>query len=170
MGEHHPQHRRDGLFPQAWIEARERALTRDASDDFRILVRLLDRGGLLLGGVFRLYHDRETPAGDERPWEPLLDFVDEEITDAFRTIACGTAALIPYPRWEDFADPLEVQGDVLELSRFLKVAALAAEHPSVPAEVRRAFREVSSAMAGWEREMVDAVRRIGESYLAPAAD
>lgn len=167
MAEHHRESRRDDMFPSMWIEARERALATPTPEHFRILVRLVDAGGLLLSRIHMVAREREETVGAEKPWEPLLVFIEADITDTFRTVACGSALLIPHPRWEDSADPVEVEEEVLELIRYIKVAALAAEHPSVPAEVRRVFREVSTGMAGWGREIVNAIHRIGEECLAP---
>lgn len=170
MVEHHPESGHDDMFPGRWVEARERALAALSPEHFRILARLVDAGGLLLGRIHRVARDREETVGEQKPWEPLLVFIEADITDTFRTVACGAASLIPYPGWEEFADPVEVEEEVLELIRYIKVAGLAAEHPSVPAEVRRVFREVSGDMAGWGREMADAIRRIGEECLVSVSD
>jgi hypothetical protein len=165
------QHEPNEMFPAHWLDARTRALTEPLGEEFQLLVGLLDTGGLLISRIHTVAADGFQHMMVGNSWDALTDFVRDDITDTFRTIALGAAALIPHPGWENAADPLELEGEVRILMRYLRVATLAADQPPVPGEIRREFQEVETATTtGWGPAIVQTIRGIAQKYLVPVRD
>jgi hypothetical protein len=66
------------MFPEPWLEARERALSTAMEEEFRLLVRLMDTGGSLLGRIQRLARESVELRGEANAWAPLMVFIMEE--------------------------------------------------------------------------------------------
>lgn len=160
-------HRRQpkGMFPLAWSEPRARLLESDAPVEYRSLIRVLDLGAEHLGRL-QAHYDRATAEAASEA--PLLEFIDEDLSDLFRCIAAGAANLLPGEFQLEMADPPEVEADVKLLLRYFEVAVLAAEHPSVSDQLRSTFRETAIAMGFWGEQMIDSVRRIANAHLTSA--
>jgi hypothetical protein len=157
--------RTKSMFPPAWLEARSRMLGADAPVEYRSLAGVLEQGGEQLGKLQALYQAESAAAS---PVPPLLVFVDDDLSDLFRCIAAGAANLLPPEDEVENVDPLEVEADVRLLERYLAVAVLAAEHPSVPDRVRSTFRGAADALDSWGEQMTAAVRTIAEMHLSSA--
>jgi hypothetical protein len=157
------------MFPPAWTEARNRAgeTLPAGPDEYLRLIGLVEQGGEQFGKLQALYDQRQELAD---PGRHLLDFIDDDLSDLFRCIAAGAAGLLPGAMQAETADPPEVQADVRVLARYFAVAALAAENPGVPGEVRHVFRTVAGGLEDWDEEFIDTVQRIADRYLHPGAE
>ncbi len=157
-------HRRQpkSMFPTAWSEPRARLLESDVAAEYRSLVRLLDIGAEHLGRL-QLHYERATPQAPSDA--PLLEFIDEDLSDLFRCVAAGAANLLPGDFQVEKADPPEVEADVKLLLRYLEVAVLAAEHPSISDQLRNTFRETETSLGSWGEQTIDVVRAIADAHL-----
>jgi hypothetical protein len=155
-----------------WLEARERIRVQGSpdADAFGMLAELVDAGGAAMQKLQNLVGC--VPAlreGEERSrWEQLLIFIDGDLTDLMRGVSLDAARLFPCEGWLELADPVEMEGDVDLLVRYLGVALLAAEHPSVPAEAKQVFREVGAAMEGWGPRVRASIDVIAREFLTAA--
>jgi hypothetical protein len=162
-----PHRQSKSMFPSAWDDTRCRVLDApDAEyDEFKELVRVLERGASHLA-ILQDLHDRREMT--RAPATHLLEFVDADLTDLFRSMVGNALDLLPGKRQWERADPNDVLADVKTLIRYLSVAVLAAEHSSVPGELRGAFRAVAAGLKGWDDEVIAAVERLAERHLPPA--
>lgn len=154
-----------------WLEARERIRAPGSpdADAFRVLAELVDTAGAAMQKLQDLVGRVPAPGEGRSPRAQLLIFIDDDLTDLMRGVSLDAARLIPGEGWLDQADPVEAEGDVDLLVRYLDVALLAAEHPFVPAEARQVFREVGVAMEGWGPRVKASIDVIAREFLTPAA-
>lgn len=152
----------------AWLEARERIRAPGSSHPaaFDVLAELVDTAGAEMQKLQDLVG---SPADGSSPWAQLIAFIDGDLTDLMRGVSLDAARLVPGEGWLDQADPVEAHGDADLLVRYLDVALLAAEHPSVPAEAKQVFREVAVAMQGWGPRVTASIESIARDFLSPAA-
>jgi hypothetical protein len=150
----------------AWLKARERARAPGVPDAFRVLAELVDAAGAAMQKLQNLVACVPTATEGLGAWAELLSFIDGDLTDLMRGVSLDAARLIPDEGWLDRADPVEAEGDVNLLVRYLEVALLAAEHASVPAEAKRVFRDVGMAMEGWGPRVRATIDVIAAEYLA----
>lgn len=160
---------RKSMVPSAWEEARGRLLGSGeaGNNEYHVLAHVLDLGAEHLSELQALFSLRQEASV---PVAHLLEFIDGDLTDLFRCIAYGSAHLLPGDQQSEHADPPEVQADVRLLVRYFAIAALAAENPIVPSEVRNVFQAAAAGLEGWGDEMVHAVQRVADSYLRPVAE
>lgn len=161
--------RRSTLAP-AWLEARERIAATGSGhpDAFAALAALVDNAGAELQKLQDLYEQDPTAADGRGAWAQLLAFVDGDLTDLMRGVSLDAAALMPGEGWLERADPVEAEGDVELLVRYLTVARMAAEHAAVPPHARAAFREVGASLEGWGERTTRAIQRVAREFLIPA--
>ncbi len=154
-----------------WLEARERIRAQGSpdADAFGVLAELVDAGGAAMQKLQNLVGCVPALGEGRSPWEQFLIFIDGDLTDLMRGVSLDAAVLVPGEGWLDLADPVETEGDVELLVRYLEVALLAAEHPSVPANAQQVFREVGAAMEGWGPRVRTSIDAIAREFLTPAA-
>lgn len=97
----------------------------------------------------------------------LLNFIDGDLTDIFRSFTTSAAYLL-YPRrsWAEKADPTETEGELDLVVRYLDIGAMAAESPHIPEDIRAVFREVGTALSGWGGHVQAVVARIAEEHAS----
>lgn len=152
------------MFPSAWRQARERVLAAapPAPGERRLLLELVDAAGASLGRLQALFDRNPEPFGADSEWVHLFHFINDDLSDIFRTVAIGSSVLLRADELPDEADPTEVAADAELLVRYLAVALLAAEHPMAPREIREMFRIVGRDMEGWGGRITGEIRRIAD--------
>ncbi len=151
----------------AWLEARARIRAPGFADAdaFGVLAELVDSAGAAMQKLQDLVGSDPALSQGLSPWAQLLTFIDGDLTDVMRGVSLDAACLIPGEGWLDRADPVETEGDVDLLVRYLEVALLAAEHRSVPGEAKQVFREVGGEMEGWGPRITASIDAIAREFL-----
>lgn len=160
---------RKNMFPPVWLQARATIRGSNAAvpAEVHLLVALLERGGESLGQLQELADSPALiPIRDDEMWPALLEFIEYDLTDLFRSAAVGAATLIRGASRSDDCDPAEVKADIACLGRYLVLACHATEHPTVPAQVRRAFEAVGLEMNGWSATTTRVIEEIERRYDA----
>lgn len=81
----------------------------------------------------------------------LLNFIDGDLVDVFRSVASETAALVPgWAGWREAVESLDdLDGDATLFARYADVLIMAVHHPDVPTHLRTAAARFGPVMLGW---------------------
>jgi hypothetical protein len=81
----------------------------------------------------------------------LLNFIDGDLVDVFRSVAFDTAALVPgWDGWSEAIETLDdLDGDATLFARYADVLIMAVHHPDVPMHLRAAAGRFGPVMLGW---------------------
>jgi hypothetical protein len=151
------------IYQRIWRRARIR-LTRSTVPERVIQAALLDhieRGWQHLRRLQLAYEGRAAlPPG--KPTEDLLDFIDSDLVDAFRTLSCDAALLVmgadsPECRRDGVPGVDDLTGAATMFSRYLALLNLAVRDSSVPDDIRSVVQEVTTALVGWPEDLDDLI-------------
>jgi hypothetical protein len=160
------------LYRPKWIEARQRVQQVDPATR-AVFVTLLDhmeRGWQVLRPLQVWFEQHQTDAAADDDYAHVLTFC-EGSTDVFLQVSRGVADLVPgWPRWEEEADPSDVDGWAEAFFRDLKILRLACEGGMVPKQFRELVVSAAAEMdAGWFRLLSGLLGTIGELIPADTA-
>lgn len=155
-----------GLLAAAWIEAhavterQERQRTKMVEVAFTQVVEYAGDELAKLQALFEaevgVIHRRDATA-------QLLNFVDADLTDAFRGFTHHAAGLLLSNDGSRSADALiEIEGYLDLVVRYLSIARLAARHPMVEEHCRTVFEGVGDALHWWGRVVAHLIAALAE--------
>jgi hypothetical protein len=160
---------RHTIFRPWWNEAWKRV---GHSDEelrplFAALLNAVEKGWLTVRTLQLAYErDAETPGAAKDDRQYLLDFIDGDVVDLYRSVAIGCTRLIPGPDGPDpAADPFAVWGDAELFARYLRLLALAARSAAVPPELRERIEHVERMLRGWLPEVTALLAEVEERVM-----
>ncbi|HEX2079863.1 MAG TPA: hypothetical protein VHG08_19255 [Longimicrobium sp.] len=152
------------IYGAQWQAARQRVEDLDPMTR-RLLGRMLDlveEGWTAALELQRWYENDPARALETDDYGHLLEFVDADVIDLFRTIAAGIAELVPGKAgWEAEADPEGVESEIDEFMRYMTVLRLAVQAGGVPDAFRALVVSVAERLAGWGDELAAVVAAWG---------
>jgi hypothetical protein len=152
------------IYGAQWQAARQRVEDMDPMTR-RLLGRmmeLVEQGWTAALELHRWYENDPARALETDDYGHLLEFVDADAIDLFRTIAVGVAELVPGKTgWEAEADPEGVEGEIDEFRRYMTVLRLAVQANGVPDAFRAVVLSVAERLAGWGDELAAVVAAWG---------
>ena len=98
-----------------------------------------------------LYETDRARARETDFYGQLLNFIDGDLVDVFRSVAIDTAALVPgWTGWREAIESLDdLDGDATLFARYADVLIMAVHHPDVPLHLRAAADRFGPVMLGW---------------------
>ena len=98
-----------------------------------------------------LYESNTNRARETDFYGQLLDFIDGDLVDVFRSVAFDVAALVPgWPGWREALETVDdLDGDATLFTRYADVLIMAVHHPEVPMHLRAAAAQFGPVMLGW---------------------
>lgn len=136
-----------------WRAGRER-LAGLAGPEHRALSALLDHveeAWRHLRDLQLLYETGQARARETDFYAQLLNFIDSDLVDVFRSVALDTAALVPgWAGWREAIERLDdLDADATLFARYADVLIMAVHHPDVPLHLRAAAGRFGPVMLGW---------------------
>lgn len=160
------------LYTPKWNQAQQRAQQVDPATR-AVFVTLLDhieRGWQVLRPLQVWFEQHQTNAAADDDYAHLLTFCEGSI-DVFLQVSGGVADLVPgWPRWQEEADPADVDGWAEAFFRDLKILRLACQGGMVPKQFRELVVSASAEMdGGWCRLLSALLGAVGELIPADTA-